>query len=56
MSPEEYTNQCKSQPVPSPDKDRGFGDRKSIRLVKHPAPNNMLDNQQIPDHDRASPC
>jgi len=38
MSPEEYTNQCKSQPVSSLDKDRGFGDRESIRPVKHFSP------------------
>jgi len=38
---EEFTNQCKSQPVPSPDKDRGFGDRKSIRPVKHPSSKKM---------------
>ena len=35
MSPVECTSQCNTQPVPSLDEDRGFGDRKSIRPVKH---------------------
>mgnify|MGYP001794499017 FL=1 len=34
MSPEECTSHCKTPPVPSLDKDRGFGDRKSIRPGK----------------------